>query len=137
MVAIQNLPLDQGGAGIASNAGTAGTTTFDLSGAGAAPTADVTRFNQAMAADGPVATQSVTQASGSLPTIGARILEGFTSMSNNYATTMTQLTGAVGKDIGMPKLMRDLGDVMEMGHQVSLLSKTTGKATQTFNDLVK
>ncbi|WP_428852132.1 hypothetical protein [Imbroritus primus] len=132
---IQNFSLGPAG-GIAAGAG--GTATFDLNGAGAAPAGDVARFDQAMTADSNKSElQPLEQTGGSLPSMGARILEGFTGMSNNYAAVMKRVSGTAGREMETVQLLRNLADMMQLSNDTGLLSKVVGKGTQTVSDLTK
>lgn len=132
---IQNFSLGSTG-GVAAGAG--GTATFDLNGAGAAPAGDVTRFDQAMAADtNKVSLQPLEQTGGSLPTMGVRILEGFTGMSNNYEALMKRVSSTPGGEMGTVQLVQNLADMMQLSNDTGLLSKVVGKGTQTVSDLTK
>lgn len=136
MTSIQNLPLGQTG-GVA--AGGESTATFDLNGTGAAPAADVARFDQRMGVESQSASmQPVAPADGSLPTMGARILASFTSMSNQYEEVSKRSLKLLDEE-GMSgrNLMRSLGDMLEMHQGTNLVSKVMGKATQTVTDLTK
>lgn len=132
---IQNFSL--GTSGVAAGGG--GTATFDLNGAGAAPAGDVARFEQAMAADsGKPALQPLAQTGESLPAMGVRILESFSSMSNNYAAVMNRISGTAGNGAtGTVQLVQNLADVMQLSHDTGLVSKVVGKGTQTVSDLTK
>ena len=133
---IQNFSLGSTG-GVAAGAGS--TATFDLNGAGAAPAGDVARFDQAMAADNNKTTlQPLEQTGGSLPSMGVRILEGFTGMSSNYEAVMKRVSGtAAHGDMGTVQLVQNLADMMQLSNDTGLLSKVVGKGTQTVSDLTK
>lgn len=137
---IQNFSLGSTG-GIAAGAGS--TATFDLNGAGAAPAADVAHFDRAMSADtgnvtGKVKLEPLAQTGGSLSTMGARIVESFNSMSNNYETVMKRVSGTVASGaMETVQLVQNLTDVMELSTTTGLVSKVAGKAVQTPLDLAK
>jgi hypothetical protein len=129
-VPIQNLPIEQ--------TGSTGTQTFDLNGVGAAPVADVDRFDQAMASADTAAgaLQPLDETGGSLTSVGTRILESFNGMSARHEATM-QRVSTVGGSLETADSMQLLADFMRLSQETSLVSKVVGKGTQTVSDLTK